>query len=62
MIQKVVKKVNLSDYSEIKDNLTYWLSKSPEERVAAVEFLRKQYNGSSVRLQRSACVIQHPQS
>lgn len=30
----------------------YWLSRSPEERLAAVEFLRQQYAGSEPRLQR----------
>lgn len=58
MIQKVVKKENLQNFSEIKDNLVYWLSKTPEERVAAVEYLRRQHNGSSERLQRFARVVQ----
>lgn len=58
MIQKVVRKANLKDFSEVKANLSYWLSKTPEERVAAVELLRRQYNGGSGRLQRSARVIQ----
>ena len=62
MIQRVVRKANLNDYSEIKDNLAYWLSNTTEERVAAVEFLRRQYNGSSVRLQRFVRVIQRTQS
>lgn len=62
MIEKVVRKENLKDFSEVKENLAYWLSRKPEERVAALEQLRRQHNGSSARLQRSACVIQHPQS
>jgi hypothetical protein len=62
MIQKVVKKRNLKDFSEVKDNLTYWLSKTPEERVAALEYLRRQQNGSSARLQRSAYVVQRSRS
>ena len=58
MIQKVVRKAKLSDHSEIKENLAYWLSKSPQERVAAVESLRRQRIGSSVRLQRVARLVQ----
>lgn len=60
MIEKVVKKRKLEDFSEIKEDLAYWLSKSPEERVAAVELLRKQRHGSSERLQRVVKVVQRP--
>ena len=62
MIAKVVQKKELQDFSEIKENLAYWLSRTSEERVSAVEYLRRQLNGSSARLQRSARVIQRPQS
>lgn len=58
MIEKVVRKGNLREFSEIKKNLEDWLSKTPEERVAAVEQLRRQYHGSSARLQRTARVVQ----
>ena len=57
MIKKVVRKYNLDEYSEIEENLKYWLSKLPEERIAAVDFLRKQLYGSSIRLQRTVRVI-----
>jgi hypothetical protein len=62
MIQKVVSKRNLNDVSSIKDDLAYWLSKTPDERVAAVDYLRKLYHGNTARLQRSARVIQRTQS
>mgnify|MGYP001140505327 CR=1 FL=1 len=62
MIAKVVRKGNLKDFPEVKENLAYWLSKTPDERVSAVEYLRRQLNGSSARLQRSARVIQRSQS
>ena len=62
MVQKTVRKYTLQEYSEIKENLTFWLAKIPEERVAAVELLRRQYHGSTIRLQRSARVIQRSQS
>ena len=58
MIQKVVRKIDLQDFSEVQDNLAYWPSKTPEERVAAVEYLRRQQDGSSARLQRTARVVQ----
>ena len=47
MIEKVVKKRDLKEFSEIKENLSYWLSKTPEERVSAVEQLRRQHYGDS---------------
>ncbi len=58
MIEKVVQEKSLQDLSEIKDNLAYWLSKTPQERVAEVERMRKQRHGSSARLQRTARVVQ----
>lgn len=57
MIQKVVAKLGLEDSSSLKNDLAHWLSKTAEERVAAVEYLRRQHHGSAARLQRSARVI-----
>ena len=62
MIAKVVRKGKREDISEVKENLAFWLSKTPEERVSAVEHLRRQLHGSSARLQRSARVIQRSRS
>jgi hypothetical protein len=62
MIQKIVKKRTMDELSSIEEDLAYWLSKPPEERVAAVDFLRRQYNGNTARLQRSARIIQLKQS
>lgn len=58
MIKKVVKIKNLNDKDFILDDLKYWLSKSPEERIAAVDYLRRQCHGSSERLQRVVRVVQ----
>jgi hypothetical protein len=58
MIKKVVLKKNLHDLQFAKDDLSYWLSRPAEERVATVDYLRKQYYGSTERLQRVARVIQ----
>ena len=61
MIEKTVKKFDLKRDSSIKEDLAFWLSKTPQERIAAIEFLRGQYHGSSKRLQRSARVVQQTQ-
>jgi len=61
MIQKIVKIRDIDDPASIKDDLAYWLSKDPEERLAAVEFIRRQYHGNTARLQRTARVIQRAQ-
>lgn len=60
MIKKIVRRKKLSTSSENED-LKYWLSKSPQERIEAVEILRKQYNGNTERLQRVIRIIQRPQ-
>lgn len=62
MIKKVVKTKCLKDYDSISEDLAFWFNKSPEERVATVDYLRRQYNGYTGRLQRVARVIQRTQS
>jgi hypothetical protein len=61
MIQKIVKIRDLNDPDSIKADLDYWLSKSFEERLAAVELTRRQYHGNKAKLQRTARVIQRTQ-
>jgi hypothetical protein len=61
MIEKVLKKSNMRNFSELKSNLSYWLSKEPGERVEALEFLRREIHGGAARLQRSARVIKRSQ-
>lgn len=58
MIKQIVTRRSLRNSSSIMDDLTYWRSRSPEERVAIVDYLRRQYHGNTARLQRSARVIQ----
>ena len=60
MIQKIVKKHRLQERATTQDDLAYWLSKTPEERVATVDYLRRQYYGNAARLQRVARVVQRP--
>jgi hypothetical protein len=62
MIEKVVRKAEQHAFSETKENLAYWLLRTPEERVSTVEYLRRQMHGSSARLQRSARVVERPRS
>lgn len=62
MIEKVARKTNFKNNTEIKDNLAYWLSRTPEDRVSAVEFLRRQRDGNSAGLQRSVRIIKRAQS
>lgn len=57
MIQKVIHKAKLQEHNEIRQNLEYWLSRSPQERVAAVEFYRRQVYGDIPRLQRVVQVV-----
>jgi hypothetical protein len=60
MIKKVINKQNLNDPDQQKRDLAFWLSKPVQERIAAVEFLRRQHHGSATRLQRVVKVIQRP--
>lgn len=52
MIEKVVHKFDLKHFSEVQENLKYWLSKTPEERVEAVEILSRQHYGNTGRIQK----------
>jgi hypothetical protein len=49
---------------EPSDEKSYWLAKSPEERLAAVELMRQivyGYDPSATRLQRVLEIAQRPQ-
>ena len=62
MIKKVVAKLDLKDSSVSRSDLDYWLKRPPEERISAVEILRRQRHGSTARLHKCARVIQLSQS
>ena len=62
MIRKTVQKHDFDNFSEIRQNLQYWLSRPPEERLAAVDALRREYYGDSQRLQRVARVVLRQES
>jgi hypothetical protein len=61
MIEKVVTKRLLGDRSAEREDVAYWLSRPPGERMAAVEELRRHFYGNLPRLQRVARVFQRPQ-
>lgn len=62
MIQKIIHKYNLNPDYEIKQNLQYWLSKTPEQRLDAVELFRRQIYENTQRLQKTARVVQRTKS
>jgi hypothetical protein len=62
MIKPTVTRHDMDPAFEVRQNVRYWLSKPPEERLAAVDELRKQLYGDSVRLQRTIRVVQREQS
>ena len=57
VMEKVVKKMPMDGAQEIRDNLAYWLSRPPAERIAEVFRLREIVCGNTQRLQRVARVI-----
>jgi hypothetical protein len=56
-MEKVAFKFNLHDPALERRDLEYWLSRPPAERIAAVEFPRRQRHGNALRLQRIARVV-----
>lgn len=57
MIKRVISKRKITDDSSVADDLAYWQRQSPEDRISAVEILRRQYYGGSDRLQRFSRII-----
>jgi len=57
MISRTITKHHLDASLEIKQNLQYWLSRPPEERLAAVDSLRAQIYGDNIRLKRVVSVV-----
>ncbi|QCR22769.1 hypothetical protein [Pontibacter sp. SGAir0037] len=54
-IQAVVRKGPMKEIDEYED-LLYWLSRAPKERIEAVTFIISQYLKPGQRLDRSAVV------
>jgi hypothetical protein len=62
-MEKVIRKISLKDKRNY--DLEYWLSKTPHERIYAIELLRKQLyenrDGSTPRLQKILKIIKRKQ-
>jgi hypothetical protein len=58
MIKKVLAKRALRDPDAARADLAYWLSRPPEERVAAVDELRRQRHGGYLTLKKVIRVVQ----
>ncbi len=50
-IEKVIKLRNMHDPELEREDLDYWLSRPPDERVAQVDILRWEFHGGPQRLQ-----------
>jgi hypothetical protein len=51
-MEKKIKKTSLNNPKAVQEDLEYWLSRPPEERVSAVEVLRRQHYGDMGRIQK----------
>ena len=54
--------IRKTTFAEEGTDLAYWLTRTPEERVLALEFLRQQYHGTSIRLERVYRVVKREKS
>jgi len=61
IIEKTKRITKLTDSAD-RDNLAYWLEKTPEERLEAVEFMRRHYYGDTTGFQRVARVVEQERS
>ncbi|HOW51524.1 MAG TPA: hypothetical protein PLV42_05705 [bacterium] len=57
MIERSVNKHKLGAVDEQRADLLFWLSKTPEERVAAVDFLRAQHADTAKGIQRTVHIV-----
>ena len=59
-LQRVLKVTSFDEDEHDRPRLHYWLSRPPAERIAAVEFLRRQVDGGRARLRRVHRVLDCP--
>ena len=59
-LQRVVRLTSLAEEDRTRPALQYWLSRPPAERVAAVEYLRRQIDGARARIRRVYRVVDCP--
>jgi hypothetical protein len=55
-IEKVLRIKKLSEPDETFD-LNYWMTRCPQDRISAIETLRRIYHGDAGRLQRVISII-----
>ena len=51
-LKRVLRVTSFADEDRTRTALRYWLTRPPAERVAAVEYLRRQTDGARARLRR----------
>jgi hypothetical protein len=59
-LKRVVRLTSFAEEDRMRPALRYWLSRPPAERVAAVEYLRRQIDGAGDRLRRVHRVLDCP--
>ena len=60
MDRRALKITMFAEDARENPSLRHWRSRPPAERVAAVEFLRRQFIGSDARLRRVLRVVSRP--
>lgn len=59
-LQRVLRITDAASHASGEGARRYWLSRPPAERLAAVEFLRRQHDGTGARLQRVLRLVDRP--
>jgi hypothetical protein len=59
-IKRVVRLTSFAEEERTRPDLRYWLSRPPAERLAAVEYLRRQIDAARARLRRVHRVVDCP--
>jgi hypothetical protein len=59
-LKRTIRVTSFEEEARTRPALRHWLSRPPEERVSAVEFLRKQIDGTGARLRRVHRVVDCP--
>ena len=59
-LRRVVRLTSFEEEERTRPALRYWLSRPPEERLAAVEYLRRQVDEAPARLRRVIRVVGLP--
>jgi hypothetical protein len=57
-IKIVMARKNLKESTSAGEDRQYWFSRSPAERIEAVEILRREFYGNAIGLQRIVRVVE----